>query len=232
MRIFGKGFNFSQDGPGNRLVYHISGCNLRCPWCSNPEGMSGSAGSITSCEEIVDEAIRSAPMFFGGGGVTFTGGEATLAKTELMQILEALQQKGIHTAIETNGTTDLKAISHAVDYMIMDFKHFDGDRLAEVTGLGNHTLKKNFEYFCSVKRQLHIRIPLINGFNTDNPRGFAEYFSSHNTENVVFEFLPYHEMGKSKWTAQYTVTDGFVSDTKLNEFKSVFTEYRLTVKET
>ena len=37
--IFQKGFNYSQDGPGNRLVYHLSGCNLKCPWCSNPEGM-------------------------------------------------------------------------------------------------------------------------------------------------------------------------------------------------
>ena len=37
IRIFGQGFNFSQDGPGNRLVYHLAGCNFRCPWCSNPE---------------------------------------------------------------------------------------------------------------------------------------------------------------------------------------------------
>ena len=62
-------------------------------------------------------------MFFSGGGVTFTGGEATLWGDELILLLTRLQELGIHTAIETNGTSPrLGEIAEHVDYLIMDIK--------------------------------------------------------------------------------------------------------------
>lgn len=54
MKIIQRGFNFSQDGPGNRLVYHLQGCNLHCPWCSNPESIS-KAGCIIVKGKLLDE---------------------------------------------------------------------------------------------------------------------------------------------------------------------------------
>lgn len=230
MRIFGKGFNYSQDGPGNRLVFHLSGCNMRCRWCSNPEGMTATAGEAYTVEEIVRECESCRALFFGGGGVTFTGGEATLQAAELLQALEILQSRGIHTAIETNGTAEnLPDISAYVDYLIMDFKHYDADVLRRYTGVGNETVKSNFEHFCRAGRQLHIRIPLINGFNADDPTAFASYFAQYDTAQVVFEFLPYHEYGKDKWQTPYEMTDGFVSPQTVDMFRKTFTAYGLTL---
>lgn len=223
MKIFSKGFNFSQDGPGNRLVYHLQGCNMRCIWCSNPEGMNVSGGREYTVEEILDECIRSKMMFFGGGGVTFTGGEATLQHDELYKLLRLLKKEGIHTAIETNGTDkNLSELLEYIDYLIMDFKHHDSDILKKYTGVGNEVVCRNYENNCAAARQQHIRIPLVNGVNTDNPEKFAEYFSSFDTSNTVFEFLRYHEYGKEKWTEEYKVWDGFVSDGVLKNFEEIF----------
>ena len=230
MRIFGKGFNFSQDGPGNRLVYHLSGCNMRCPWCSNPEGMDMSAGNDYTVDEIVSECISVKPMLFSGGGITFTGGEATLQWEELIDLLSRLKECGIHTAIETNATSErLLSIAEHVDYLIMDFKHFDGDILERFTGVHNRQIKENLEALLKSGRQVHIRIPLINGFNADNPQAFAEYFSGLDTSNAVFELLPYHEYGKGKWRTEYKIKDGFVSEETVKEFRKILTVHGLTV---
>ena len=230
MKIFFKGFNYSQDGPGNRLVYHLQGCNMHCPWCSNPEGLSLAGGYEYSVTQIVQECIRSRAMFFSGGGVTFTGGEATMQWEELIDVLKQLRKAKIHTAIETNGTSShLSLLQEHVDYLIMDFKHYDEDTFRKFTGVKIDSLLQNYEYLCGIGRQLHIRIPLINHVNAEDPEGFAEVLSQFDTSNVVFEFLPYHEYGKKKWKTEYQITDGFVSAEQLKKFQKVFADHHLKI---
>lgn len=230
MKIFSKGFNYSQDGPGNRLVYHLQGCNMHCRWCSNPEGMSLNGGREYSVGQIADECIRSRAMFFSGGGVTFTVGEATMQLDELIELCQLLKAENIHIAIETNGTSDrLPKLLGFVDYLIMDFKHYDSEILKKYTGVGNEVIKKNFERNCKSGRQQHIRIPLINGINTENPEGFAEYFSKFDTSNTVFEFLAYHEYGKDKWTEEYKIKNGFITRETSEKFKETFIKHNLNV---
>ena len=223
MRIFQKGFNFGQDGPGNRLVYHLQGCNMKCIWCSNPEGISGRGGRDYSVDDLFSECVRSRMMFFGGGGVTFTGGEATLQAGELKELLIRLKEAGIHTALETNGTwPGLPGLLPWIDWLMMDVKHYDGEILKKYTGMDNALNRNNYREICRIKRQIHVRIPLINGINTRNPREFAAFLAVHENPNAVFEFLPYHEYGKAKWTEDYQVTDGFISKETLAEFYEAF----------
>jgi pyruvate-formate lyase-activating enzyme len=89
--------------------------------------------------------------------------------------------------------------------------------------------KQNYIRHCESGRQQHIRIPLVNEINAYEPEAYASWLAGYRTENTVFEFLTYHEYGKEKWTEEYLVKDGFVSDETVDEFRKTFEKHGLKV---
>lgn len=218
LSVFQKGFNYSQDGPGNRLVYHLAGCSLQCPWCSNPEGKAKSAGKRYSTQQLVAEAVSAKPMFFGGGGVTLTGGEVTEQFEVVRELLEALRKENIHTCIETNGMHPrLPELAQLVDYLIMDVKHPNMAAHQAVIGVSNRPVLANLEALKD--RQVAVRIPLIGGFNDDAADDFALLLKER---NITVEVLRYHEYGKDKYKAlglEYPMTQrAYISDETYIQF--------------
>ena len=271
IKIFQKGFNFSQDGPGNRLVIHLQGCNMHCPWCSNPEGIAvnGSlmeknalrdaacpfgaivdgtvdrsvcgtcemlncasvfGGLNLSCIEtdtqaVLRECLSCEPMFFDGGGVTFTGGESTMQFSALKEILYRLRANGINTAIESNAANPrLPELFNFVDFMITDIKHYDSEKYCEVIGMTNTHIIENLRKAARERSQLLIRIPLIRSFNCaeGDEVKFADLLSDICTDACSVELLRYHEYGKDKWKKcglEYKMHGDFIDDEIYKNFK-------------
>lgn len=250
LKIFQKGFNYSQDGPGNRLVYHLQGCNMSCPWCANPEGMKAQGCTIYSptsskksflvysVEDLIDEITCCRPMFFDGGGVTFTGGEPTLQFEALKELLVRLKLSSIHTAIESNASHPrFPELWPYLDYIIMDCKQCDESLHIKYTGISNRTSLSNIRLACESGKPVHIRVPLIHHVNdsTQDRKMFLTFFQTLSTQNVTFEFLSYHEFGKAKWESchmDYQMEDGFIDSSTLTDFKKDLISCGLTYKET
>ena len=246
LKIFQKGFNYSQDGQGNRLVYHLQGCNMRCPWCSNPEGMYAENPLCSSkkplmhytAEELAREAASCKVMFFDGGGVTFTGGEPTLQFEGLRQALSALKQAKIHTAMECNATHPrLAELFPLIDQLIMDFKHWDGEKHRQITGTGNEIVKENLAKAFAQHKNVIIRTVLVHGINdtAEDAEHFCEFYLQHDTSRARFEFLSYHEYGKEKWEhcgREYTVKNGFVTQEIVQTYERIYREKGLNVVRT
>ena len=215
--IFQKGFNFSQDGPGNRLVYHLCGCNMRCPWCANPEGLSPGGGAA-DVEALIDEVLRCRSMFFEGGGVTFTGGEPTVQFEALKTALTELHRRGVDTAIETNASHPrLPELFCVVDHLLMDLKHPDPDKHLEITGVRQEAVLENLRRACAEHPDVLIHLPTINGYNAspDELTATAALLAELPGGRFRVEPLWYHEYGKDKWLRAgktYAVGDGFVAD--------------------
>ena len=276
--IFQSGWNYSQDGPGNRLLYHFQGCNFTCPWCSNPEGRPlggtlfvrkdvldpgicphGAVGpeglrreicrncesreclntnrnqgirfSCRDCsvEELIGQARESRPLFFDGGGVTITGGEATLQFDALNELLRGLKDSGIHRALETNGShRELSDLLPDLDLLILDLKHWDDKKAFPVIGSGTDRPWKNLKKACERGGDVLARVTVIPGFN-DSKEDMEEFarrlipFSG--MKNFRFELLYYHEYGKPKWEAigkEYSGPGGSITEEDKALNKKIF----------
>lgn len=284
LKVFQKGFNYSQDGMGNRLILHLQGCNMKCPWCSNPEGMPSEGVLMTekewldesccpknavhegaldrtvcescggrecirgrrqkgirlsyqiySVEELAEECIRSKPMFFGGGGVTLTGGEIGMQFEAVKELLQKLGEAGIHRAIESNGSHPrMEELIDLVDQWIMDVKHYDDEIHKQWTSISNRHTIENLEKVSARHQDVLIRVPLIPGFN-DAPKdaeGFAELFRKKiKGPHTKVEFLIYHEFGKGKWEQcgkQYRMPPGRIAPGRAEYFEKILTGKGIT----
>lgn len=233
--LFQKGFHYAEDGPGNRLIYHLQGCNLRCPWCSNPEGLALSGGIGYAVADLKSEVLRSRPMFFDGGGLTLTGGEVTCQADGALRLLREVKAEGISTCIETNGISSLLAeFFSVVDHLIMDVKHYDPAYHKRVTGVGNERTLENLALAISAGKYIHLRIPLIGAFNAS--RADAEAFASLFTRVGLaghgdIELLSYHEYGRVKYEKlgmPYTMgADAHVSVAAKEEFSEILRTHGL-----
>ncbi len=96
-----------------------AGCNLRCPYCHNPELVN----------QGIPESFISMKDFFGFlekrknvlDGVCITGGEP-LIYDNLPEIIKQIQGFGLKVKLDTNGTFPEKLKTLSPDYIAMDLK--------------------------------------------------------------------------------------------------------------
>lgn len=127
------------DGRGLRCVVFFTGCNLRCPFCHNPETLFKNGQEISV--RALTEKIRRYKPYFKKGGVTLSGGEPFLQKDFLLSLAAALKEEGIEVVAETNGHIADKEILSALDGVIVDIKNQETDDLtvyAEFLELCDH----------------------------------------------------------------------------------------------
>ncbi len=102
-------------------VLFVAGCNLRCPYCHNPElvepGEPGWAGLATAEEALAFLERRRGVL----GGVVLSGGEPTL-HADLPELAAAVRSLGFRIKLDTNGTAPERIAAVGADYIAMDLK--------------------------------------------------------------------------------------------------------------
>lgn len=82
-----------------------------------------------------------------GGGITLSGGEPMCQPEFARALLRALKDRGIHTAVETNGAVDFavyESILSYTDLFLVDYKLTDKKAHKTYTGVAVDKILENF----------------------------------------------------------------------------------------
>lgn len=101
-------------------IIWFAGCNLRCPYCYNPEIVFGK-GRLSLSESLA--FIKTRQDFLDG--VVLSGGECTLHQN-IAWFVREIKNMGMLVKIDTNGSSPciIKQLiqDHLIDYVALDFK--------------------------------------------------------------------------------------------------------------
>ena len=192
------------DGPGIRLVAWTTACMFRCQYCHNPDTWTLSNGIPVTLEKAVDEVRKYADgLKRMGGGFTLSGGEPLMQDRFAVRLFGAVQDMGVHTAIETNGYFGERLSDEElglIDLVILDMKAHSLDQHKIVTGIGNADVLEFCDRLASLRRPMWLRYVLAPGL-TDLPEEMAAVAQFGASLGVVerAEILPFHQLGKYKW---------------------------------
>lgn len=139
------------DYPGKiSSIIFTQGCNLRCPFCHNPELVLAQQYREPISEEEVFAFLKEREGKIQG--VVITGGEPTL-QVDLISFLKKIKELGFAVKLDTNGTRPdmLKAVlgQNLVDFIAMDIKA-PMNKMDEVCGVkvDVDSMKESIKLIC------------------------------------------------------------------------------------
>ncbi|CEK39438.1 pyruvate formate-lyase-activating protein [Paraclostridium sordellii] len=192
------------DGPGIRFILFMQGCPLRCKYCHNRDTWDVKGGTEYTVDEIITEINKySSYMKFSGGGLTVSGGEATLQPEFLKELFKKAKENNIHTCLDTSGFVDIDTIDPILDYtdlVLLDLKHMVPDKCKDLVGVSIEKTLKLAKHLNDRNIPVWIRHVLVPGVTDDreNLELMGKFISTLNNVDRV-EILPYHTLGVHKW---------------------------------
>ena len=162
------------DGPGNRYVVFLQGCNFCCIACHNPHTIPLATGRarLITVPDVLDD-VRRVRHFLSG--VTVSGGEATLQPEFVHDLFDALdddpQLHHLTTYLDTNGSASREVwdrLLPVTDGVMVDLKAFDPQVHVSLTGASNDAVLMSIRHLVARRKLYEVRLLLVPGVN-DSP---------------------------------------------------------------
>ena len=195
-----------------------------------PTGAKSVFGKEYTVDELIEIVLEDRDFYTGGGGVTFSGGEALLQADFVASAAARLKSLGIGVAVDTCGAVDYSAFEKVIrytDFFLYDIKSLNDEMHRRFIGKSNKQILENFEKLCSAGAKIIVRVPFVGGFNATVADALAiKEFTDRFDSVIKVELLKYHKLGIHKYELigrDYTLgDDAEVSAELFDEIKRIF----------
>lgn len=159
------------DGPGNRYVLFLQGCNFNCTACHNPHTipLATPRARVVTVPGVLDD-LRPLHRFLSG--VTASGGEATLQPDFLHNLFAAVKDdpelRHLTTFVDTNGSVPRAVwdqLLPVTDGVMADLKALDPDVHRALTGADNESVLASIRHLAGHHKLYEVRLLLVPGVN-------------------------------------------------------------------
>lgn len=183
---------------------------VSCGACADvcPEGARKYMVSLMDADDVIKEVQKHRLFYsYSGGGITFSGGEATSQPELLDYLSRELYDSGYSLDLESCGYFDFEKLRPSLermDLIFMDLKHMDPEVHREYTGVSNELILENIAKLGTLSQapDVVIRIPVIGGVNNTEENIAASAAYVHDVLPAAkMELLPYHKLGVIKYEA-------------------------------
>lgn len=199
----------------NSIVLTDDGCVIDRETCTNlsemvnicPFSAYEAKGDWYTPNELATKLLKDKAFYDTSmGGVTFSGGEATMQAPFLLAVAQLLKQDNVHLTLDTAGLFDydqMVTLFDMIDLFLFDIKAFDPNLHNRLTGVDNKIILDNLTKLANAKKNIIIRMIVVNGIN-DQLDDFIDrlsFIKSLPFQVLQIDLLPYHKLGIGKYKA-------------------------------
>jgi pyruvate formate lyase activating enzyme len=197
------------------------------------------AGRKINVKDVIEE-VEKDRIFYeqSAGGATLSGGEPLGQPKFCQEILTALEERKIPSALDTSGLAPwdiLAKTARKADVILYDLKIIDAKKHKKYTGVQNGLILDNLKKLSGMHKNIVIRIPLAAGVNDDedNIRLTIDFLKPLKTIKNV-SLLKYHKGGVEKYknlgkASCFKIYES-PSERRMEEIRRSFTTAGFTVK--
>ena len=162
------------DGPGNRFVVFLQGCNLDCLACHNPHTipLTSRRARRMSADDVVDLVRPLSPYL---SGVTVSGGEPTVQPAFVHALFTAIAADSatqpLSRFLDSNGMTPTQIwdeLLPVTDGVMLDLKALDPAVHSRLTGHDNGPVLASIRRVAAAGLLHEVRLLLVPGQNDDD----------------------------------------------------------------